>query len=242
MEKTIKIALIGYGKMGKTIERIAINRGHEVVLKIDDQNLSDFTPENLQKADVAIEFTRPEAAVRNIETLLAAGVPTVCGTTGWLAAFESIKSFCEAKNGAFFYASNFSVGVNIFFAVNRYLAAMMNEQPQYHVSMKEIHHTQKLDAPSGTAITLAEGVLEKVKRLTHWVGEPSADTNALPIISERIDPAPGTHVVTYDSAVDSIEITHTAHSREGFATGAVVAAEWLVGKKGVFSMKDMLGF
>jgi 4-hydroxy-tetrahydrodipicolinate reductase len=242
MKNSIKIALIGYGKMGKTIERIAISRGHEVVLKIDDQNLAEFTPENLQKADVAIEFTRPEAAVRNIETLLAAGVPTVCGTTGWLTAFERIKSLCEGQNGAFFYASNFSVGVNIFFAVNRYLATMMNEQTQYNASMKEIHHTQKLDAPSGTAITLAEGILDNIKRLTHWVNETSVDASALGIISERVDPAPGTHVVTYESAVDSIEITHTAHSREGFATGAVVAAEWLVDKKGVFSMKDMLGF
>lgn len=242
MKKNVKIALIGYGKMGKTIERIATGRGHEVVLKIDDQNLAEFTPENLQKADVAIEFTRPEAAVKNIETLLAAGVPTVCGTTGWLAEFDRIKSLCEGQNGAFFYASNFSVGVNIFFAVNRYLATMMNEQTQYSASMKEIHHTQKLDAPSGTAITLAEGILANVKRLTHWVNETSTDASALGIVSERVDPAPGTHVVTYDSAVDSIEITHTAHSREGFATGAVVAAEWLVGRKGVFSMKDMLGF
>lgn len=242
MKKNVKIALIGYGKMGKTIERIAISRGHEVVLKIDDQNLAEFTPENLQKADVAIEFTRPEAAVRNIETLLAAGVPTVCGTTGWLAEFDRIKLLCEGQNGAFFYASNFSVGVNIFFAVNRYLATMMNEQMQYTASMKEIHHTQKLDAPSGTAITLAEGILANVTRLTHWVNEASTEASALGIISERVDPAPGTHVVTYESAVDSIEITHTAHSREGFATGAVVAAEWLVDKKGVFSMKDMLGF
>lgn len=243
----MKIALIGYGKMGKTLEKVALLRGHQVVLKIDVDNRSDF--DRLAEADVAIEFTRPESAVQNLEKCIAAGVPVVCGTTGWLAEFERMSSLCVAENSAFFYASNYSIGVNIFFEINRQLAKMMDGYPMYEVSMAEIHHTQKLDAPSGTAITLAEGIIQNMARKTNWVTNTEGATSTLPvtdsdisILAKRIDPAPGTHVVQYNSPIDSIEITHTAHSREGFATGAVVAAEWLVGKKGVFSMKDLLGF
>ncbi len=236
----MKIALIGYGKMGKTLEKIALLRGHQVVLKIDVDNRSDF--DRLHEADVAIEFTRPESAVLNLEQCIYAGVPVVCGTTGWLAEFERISDLCQAEQSAFFYASNYSIGVNIFFEINRRLAAMMDNYPMYDVAMEEIHHTQKLDAPSGTAITLAEGIFQNLARKTNWVCDTEGSSNDLKITAKRIDPAPGTHIVRYDSPIDSIEITHTAHSREGFATGAVLAAEWLAGKKGVFSMKDLLGF
>ena len=236
----MKIALIGYGKMGKTLEKIAQSRGHEVILKIDVDNHRDF--DRLPEVDVAIEFTRPESAVLNLEKCILAGVPVVCGTTGWLAAFERLSSLCKSQNSAFFYASNYSIGVNIFFEINRRLAEMMNGYPMYDVAMEEIHHTQKLDAPSGTAITLAEGIFENVARKTNWVCNTEGSSADLKITAKRIDPAPGTHIVRYDSPIDTIEIAHTAHSREGFATGAVLAAEWLVGKKGVFSMKDMLGF
>jgi 4-hydroxy-tetrahydrodipicolinate reductase len=243
----MKIALIGYGKMGKTIERIAQDRGHEVVLRLDVNNPEDF--EKLPMADVAIEFTRPESAVGNLEKCIAAGVPVVCGTTGWLKHFEDISAQTKAQNSAFFYASNYSIGVNIFFEINRKLAEMMQTQPQYDIKMTEVHHTQKLDAPSGTAITLAEGILQNVTRKGNWTcpqdtHSPNTEggDNSIVITAKRIDPAPGIHIVTYDSPIDTIEISHTAHSREGFATGAVLAAEWLFGKKGVFSMKDMLGF
>ena len=243
----MKITLIGYGKMGKTLEKVALLRGHQVVLKIDVNNREDF--DRLAEADVAIEFTRPESAVQNLEKCIAANVPVVCGTTGWLTEFERMSKLCVEKNGAFFYASNYSIGVNIFFEINRQLAKMMNDYPMYDISMTEIHHTQKIDAPSGTAITLAESILQNITRKTNWVinTEGSASTTRIAdanisILAKRIDPAPGTHVVEYNSPIDSIEITHTAHSREGFATGAVMAAEWLVGKKGVFSMRDLLGF
>ncbi|MDZ7876910.1 MAG: 4-hydroxy-tetrahydrodipicolinate reductase [Saprospiraceae bacterium] len=236
----MKIALIGYGKMGKTLERVAVSRGHEIVLKIDVNNPQDF--DKLRAADVAIEFTRPESAVSNLEKCIAAGVPVVCGTTGWLAEYERISALCKARKTGFFYASNYSIGVNIFFEINRRLADMMNGYDMYDVSMEEIHHTQKLDAPSGTAITLAEGIFDHLPRKTNWVCNTEGSPSDLTITAKRIDPAPGTHIVRYDSPIDSIEITHTAHSREGFATGAVVAAEWLFGKKGVFSMKDLLGF
>jgi 4-hydroxy-tetrahydrodipicolinate reductase len=236
----MKIALIGYGKMGKTLEKIAQSRGHEVVLRIDVDNRSDF--DRLSEVDVAIEFTRPESAVMNLEKCVLAGVPVVCGTTGWLTEFERISTLCKTQNSAFFYASNYSIGVNIFFEINRRLADMMNGYPMYDVAMEEIHHTQKLDAPSGTAITLAEGIFENMPRKSNWVCNTEGSPSDLKITAKRIDPAPGTHIVRYDSPIDTIEIAHTAHSREGFATGAVLAAEWLVGKKGVFSMKDLLGF
>jgi 4-hydroxy-tetrahydrodipicolinate reductase len=236
----MKIALIGYGKMGRTIENIATQRGHEIVLSLDVHNPEDFKA--LHKADVAIEFTRPESAFRNLQKAIEAGVPVVCGTTGWLDKYTEMVHLCHECNGTLLYASNYSIGVNIFFEINRRLAVMMNNYPMYDVAMEEIHHTQKLDAPSGTAITLAEGILQNISRKTQWVSDKEGEATDIPIMSKRIDPAPGTHIISYNSSIDSIEITHTAHSREGFATGAVLAAEWLVGKKGVFTMKDMLGF
>jgi 4-hydroxy-tetrahydrodipicolinate reductase len=237
----MKIALIGYGKMGKTLEQTALKRGHEVILRLDVNNPEDFT--RLHEADVAIEFTRPESAIKNLAQCFEQGVPVVCGTTGWLDSYDAVVAQCSKNNGTFFYASNYSIGVNIFFEINRRLASMMNGYDMYDVKMEEIHHTQKLDAPSGTAITLAQGIIENIERKTNWLCDTEGgDEKSINITAKRIDPAPGTHIVTYDSPIDSIEITHTAHSREGFATGAIVAAEWLLGKKGVFSMKDMLGF
>lgn len=238
----MNIALIGYGKMGKAIEEIALQRGHTVPLKIDIANAADFTKENLSKCDVAIEFTSPHSAVENILKCFDAGIPVVSGSTGWLEKWDDVKKACEVKGGSFLYASNYSVGVNIFFEVNKRLAALMSQHTEYDVSMVEIHHTQKKDAPSGTAITLAEQILENIDRKSKWVNEPSGKKDDLNIISERIDPAPGTHKIKYASAIDDIEIIHTAHSRSGFATGAVLAAEFLQNKKGIFSMKDVLGF
>ena len=238
---SLKIALIGYGKMGKAIESIAVERGHAVVLKINSQNITEFNKENLQKADVAIEFTNPDSAVSNILECLNAGTPLICGSTGWLDHLPEIKKACEEKYGAFLYASNFSVGVNIFFEVNKKLAHLMAGQPEYDVAIEEIHHTQKKDAPSGTAISLAEQVLQEITRKTKWVNEPSQHADELMITSKRIDPAPGTHSITYSSAVDDIEIIHTAHSRGGFALGAVLAAEFIHDKKGIFGMQDVLG-
>lgn len=238
----MKIALLGYGKMGHAIEEIAIGRGHEVVCKVGIENLEDRTVENIQKADVVIEFTGPDSAFENVKMCIENGVPVVCGSTGWLSRYDEIKKLCEQKNGGLIYASNFSVGVNIFFALNRRLAQLMAPHPEYQIELKEIHHTQKLDAPSGTAITLAEEVLENVKRKKKWVNQPSANEEELVIISERKDPAPGTHSINYHSEIDDISITHTAHNRKGFATGAVVAAEFLAKKKhGIYSMKDVLG-
>jgi 4-hydroxy-tetrahydrodipicolinate reductase len=238
----MKIALIGYGKMGKTIDALAQAAGHEVVLKIDLDNQHEFTKEKLAQADVAIEFSRPETAFSNLQKCLEFGVPVVVGTTGWLEKMDEAKAICAANDGAIFWASNFSIGVNVFFAVNRFLAKMMNTQPQYEVRMVETHHTQKLDAPSGTAITLAEGILAEISRKSTWINAPIEQPAQLSIISERVDPAPGTHEVYYESPIDTIEIRHTAHSREGFAQGAIRAAEWLVGRKGVFGMSDLLGF
>ena len=240
--KKMNIALIGYGKMGKAIEEIALQRGHTVTLKIDINTMDQFTKDNLQSCDVAIEFTSPHSAVDNIITCLRAGIPVVSGSTGWLARWEEVKSECDKNSGCLLYASNYSVGVNIFFEVNKRLAQLMNHHAVYEVSMTEIHHTEKKDAPSGTAITLAEQILENISRKKQWVNQASISSEDLPIISERIDPAPGTHIVKYSSGIDDIEITHTAHSRKGFATGAVLAAEFLHGKKGIFSMKDVLGF
>jgi len=241
IKKAMKIALIGYGKMGKTIEHIALQRGHDIVLKIDVSNAADFTADNLRKADVAIEFTSPHSAYDNVMQCLSAGVPVVCGSTGWLDRLEEVEQYCRANNGSFLYASNFSVGVNIFFEINKRLAELMAPHPGYTVHMEEVHHTQKLDAPSGTAVTLAEQVLERMARKTGWVNHESADASVLPIISKRQDPAPGIHTVTYSSDIDTIEITHTAHNRDGFATGAVLAAEFLPGRKGIFGMKEVLG-
>jgi 4-hydroxy-tetrahydrodipicolinate reductase len=231
----MKIALLGYGKMGKVIEQIALDRGHEIVLKKDQNNTFD----GLENADVAIDFSVPDSAVTNISTCLENGIPVISGTTGWLANYQNMVDLCQKNNGSFIYASNFSLGVNVFFELNDYLAKMMANLKQYQVSMEEIHHTQKLDAPSGTAITLAEGIIKNTN-YSQWTLE-NPKINEIQIEAKRIENVPGTHSIFYDSAVDQIEIKHTAHSREGFALGAVVAAEWLVGKKGVFSMKDVLG-
>jgi 4-hydroxy-tetrahydrodipicolinate reductase len=231
----MKIALLGYGKMGKVIEQIALDRGHEIVLKKDQNNTFD----GLENADVAIDFSIPDSAVTNISTCLENGIPVISGTTGWLVDYQNMVDLCQKNNGSFIYASNFSLGVNVFFELNDYLAKMMANLKQYQVSMEEIHHTQKLDAPSGTAITLAEGIIKNTN-YTQWTLE-SPKANEIQIEAKRIENVPGTHSIFYDSTVDQIEIKHTAHSREGFALGAVVAAEWLVGKKGVFSMKDVLG-
>lgn len=237
----MKIAIIGYGKMGKAIEEIAVSKGHEIVLKIDVSNTSDFTKENVQKANVAIEFTGPHTAFENISKCIQWGVPVISGSTGWLAHFEKVKKLCEEKKGCLIYASNFSIGVNLFFEINKQVAALMEPYDNYDVSMTEIHHTEKKDAPSGTAISLAEQILANIGRKNKWVNEASNEASNLVIRSERIDPAPGTHSVTYDSPIDSIEITHTAHTRKGFAGGAVLAAEFANQKIGIFTMKDVLG-
>ncbi|MFV7236824.1 4-hydroxy-tetrahydrodipicolinate reductase [Flavobacterium sp. ZB4R12] len=230
----MKIALLGYGKMGQVIERIALERGHEIVLKKDEFN----TYEGLSNADVAIDFSVPTAAVSNISNCFHANVPVISGTTGWLEHYDEMLALCAAKNGGFISSSNFSLGVNIFFELNEYLAKIMSKFDSYTVDMEEIHHTQKLDAPSGTAISLAKGVIEN-SFYTNWTLE-SPKANEIHIEAKRIGSVPGTHTVTYNSSVDAIEIKHTAHSREGFALGAVIAAEWIVGKQGVFTMKDVL--
>jgi 4-hydroxy-tetrahydrodipicolinate reductase len=231
----MKIALLGYGKMGKTIEQIALKRGHSIVLKIDKGD----TNYNIRKADVAIDFSIPGAAVSNITNCLKHGVPVISGTTGWLNQYDDMVALCKERDGAFIYASNFSLGVNIFFELNKQLAKMMASLKQYNVAMEEIHHTQKLDAPSGTAITLAEGIIENTC-YTDWKLDKTEHKNTIPIVAKRIEDVPGTHVVDYNSDVDSISISHTAHNRKGFALGAVIAAEWIIGKTGIFSMKDVL--
>jgi len=236
----MKIALIGYGKMGKAIEEIARQRGHSVEAAISRANLHEFTADNLSKADMAIEFTGPHSAYENVKKCLEAGIPVVCGSTGWTEKIEEIKQLATDKNCGFIYASNFSVGVNVFFEVNKRLAALMAPHEDYDVILEETHHTQKKDAPSGTAITLAEQILAVNKRKQRWVNEISDVPGDLEIISHRIDPAPGTHSIKYSSPIDTIEIIHTAHSRKGFAAGAVLAAEFLQGRSGYFTMKDVL--
>ncbi|MEI9808084.1 MAG: 4-hydroxy-tetrahydrodipicolinate reductase [Bacteroidota bacterium] len=238
----MKIALIGYGKMGKTIEEIALQRKHEIVLKIDINNAGDFTRDNLAKADAAIEFTSPHSAYANVKQMIEWGTPVICGSTGWTEHLDEIKTLCKEKNGSFLYASNFSIGVNIFFELNKKLASLMSSHPEYTIGMEEIHHTQKKDAPSGTAITLAEQIMEQVPSKIKWVNNETHNPVELPIISKRIDPAPGTHTIRYTSAIDDIEIIHTAHSRTGFAAGAVLAAEFIKDKKGIYAMKDVLRF
>lgn len=234
----MNIALLGYGKMGKTIEKLALEKGYSVVYTLDANELIDT--EQLSQADVAIEFSRPEGAVDNIKACIEQGIPVVSGTTGWLGQMEEVQAFCKAKKGAFFYASNFSIGVNIFFQINKKLAALMKDYPTYSVSMEEVHHTEKLDAPSGTAITLAQGIIEQLPTKTSWVNEATQESTALPIISKRIDKTPGTHTVVYESSIDKISIEHLAHSRLGFASGALLAAEWLRSKEGCFGMEDLL--
>ncbi|GGD03080.1 4-hydroxy-tetrahydrodipicolinate reductase [Hyunsoonleella pacifica] len=231
----MNIALLGYGRMGQTIEKIAISRGHDIILKVD----KDDTDYDISKADVAIDFSIPSVAFNNITKCLENGVPVVSGTTGWLADYDKAIALCKQNNGAFIYASNFSLGVNIFFELNKNLAKMMSNLSQYNVTMEEIHHTKKLDAPSGTAITLAEGVIENNANYDTWKLDETNE-KSIPIVAKRIEDVPGTHTVNYASEVDSITIEHIAHNRQGFALGAVVAAEWLVGKTGVFSMNDVL--
>jgi 4-hydroxy-tetrahydrodipicolinate reductase len=248
----MKIALLGYGKMGKIIEQIALERQHQIVLKIDKDNLHEATIENLKQADVAIEFSTPSSVLGNIERCFEAGVPIVIGTTGWYDQLAAVKEECIAGNHALLYGSNYSVGVNIFFHINRMLAKVMNNYPYYDVQVEEIHHTQKLDAPSGTAITIAEGILDGLEAKQQWKNvvvsddaEPAEDViagNDLLIESLRIENVPGTHTVVYDSEIDTIEFKHTAHNRNGFALGAVLAAEWLIDKKGFFPVTDMFTF
>ena len=242
----MKIALLGFGKMGQLIEQMALKRGHEVVLKISIDNPQDLTAENLRKAEVAIDFSTPEAVLNNIYACFDAGLPVVVGTTGWYGKLQEVKNECDKSGSTILYGSNFSIGVNLVFKVNAFLAKLMNDYPAYDVQLEETHHTQKLDAPSGTAITLAEGVIDNLERKDEWMNEvigtpievfPKA--NQLLIASNRIDNIPGTHSVLYSSEVDDIELTHTAHNRNGFALGAVVAAEWLHTKKGFFNVSDV---
>lgn len=236
----MKIALIGYGKMGKEIEQILIARGHTIPLIIDLNNTNDLDAAHLQKVDVAIEFTTPSTAYGNVVKCLEAGVPVVCGTTAWLDKLPEVEQLCKEKNGAFFYASNYSIGVNIFFEINRRLAQLMNRFGKYDVTIEETHHTQKKDAPSGTAVTLAEGVLENLDRKQKWVCGTTTVPEELEVVAIRRSVVPGTHTVTYESDVDALSITHMAKSRRGFALGAVLAAEFLHGKTGIFSMKDLM--
>ena len=230
----MKIALLGYGKMGKEIEKIALERGHEIVLRKTEYN--DYS--GLEHAYLAIDFSIPTAATENISTCFEHNIPVVSGTTGWLEHYNDMTALCEEKNGAFLYGSNFSVGVNLFFELNSYLAKLMANIKEYNVSMEEIHHTQKLDAPSGTAISLAQGIIAETD-YKQWTMD-NANENEIYIDAKRIEDVPGTHSVFYKSSVDEIEIKHTAFSRQGFALGAVIAAEWILGKKGIFTMKDVL--
>ena len=236
----MKIALIGYGKMGKEIEQILIARGHTIPLIIDLNNTNDLDAAHLKEIDVAIEFTTPSTAYGNVVKCLEAGVPVVCGTTAWLDKLPQVEQLCKEKNGAFFYASNYSIGVNIFFEINRHLAQLMNRFGEYDVTIEETHHTQKKDAPSGTAVTLAEGILENLDRKQKWVCGTTTVPEELEVVAIRRSVVPGTHTVTYESDVDSLSVTHMAKSRRGFALGAVLAAEFLYGKTGIFSMKDLM--
>lgn len=230
----MKIALLGYGKMGQVIEKIALQRGHEIVVRKSIEDSFD----GLENSEVAIEFSAPDAAVENISAALNLGIPVISGTTGWLHDYDKMVQLCNKKNSAFISSSNFSLGVNIFFELNAYLAKIMSKFEDYKVGIEEIHHTQKLDAPSGTAISLAKGVIENSDYNNWTLENPKSD--AILIEAKRIENVPGTHTVSYNSNVDLIEIKHLAHNREGFALGAVIAAEWIVGKHGVYTMKDVL--
>ena len=231
----MKIALLGYGKMGKEIEQIALQRGHSIVIKADIDTVYDVS-----EADVAIDFSVPSSAFNNIVNCISNSVPVISGTTGWLDDYDKAVNLCKEKNGAFIYASNFSLGVNIFFELNKTLAKLMNQLKQYNVSIEEIHHIQKLDAPSGTAITLADGIIENSNYKNWKLVADNPVKMELPITAKRIEKVPGTHTISYESEVDRIDIKHTAHNRQGFALGAVIAAEWLLGKTGVFTMNDVL--
>ena len=248
----MKIALLGYGKMGKMIEQVTLERKHEIILKIDHHNLQELTLENLQLADVAIEFSTPHTVLNNVALCFEANIPVVVGATGWYEKLADVKESCLERNASLIYASNFSVGVNIFFHINKMLAKVMNRFPDYEVQVEEIHHTQKLDAPSGTAITIAEGIIENMPVKEAWVNVVSGALNdaspltitpqQLLIESHRIENVPGTHTVVYDSEVDTIEFKHTAHNRSGFALGAVLAAEWIKDRKGFFTAADLFNF
>jgi len=238
----MKIALLGYGKMGKEIEKTALDRGHEIILRIDKE--SDWLKQKslLKSADVAIEFSTPQSTMTNIFHSFDVNVPVVVGTTGWMEQLDHVKQVCEKNGQTLFYASNFSIGVNIFFEISNKLASLMNKQVGYNVNIEEIHHTAKLDSPSGTAIKLAEGIIEKYSKKKSWVNKSSDKAAVLGIVSKRINKIPGTHTVTWASDIDDIEIKHTAHNRKGFALGAVMAAEWVSDKRGVYTMHDMLSF
>jgi 4-hydroxy-tetrahydrodipicolinate reductase len=245
----MKLALLGYGKMGQLIERFALERGHEVVLKVNIDNIADLTSSNLRKADVAIDFSAPDAALSNIYACFDANIPVVVGTTGWYGELQQVKNDCLSRNNTLLYGSNFSIGVNLFFHINEMMARLMNNFPDYEVQVEEIHHTEKLDAPSGTAMTIAEGIIENLDRKEEWVNEiegtPFDDVvkeEQLLITSQRVDQVPGTHTVVYSSEVDDIELKHTAHSRAGFALGAVIAAEWLQHKQGFYNIADIFNF
>jgi 4-hydroxy-tetrahydrodipicolinate reductase len=236
----MNIALIGYGRMGHEIEKIAVERGHKIGLIIDINNQHDLTVDNLKGIDVAIEFTIPASAINNYKTCFDAGVPVVSGTTGWLKQWDEVADYCKANNCAFFYASNFSLGVNLFFDLNRKLARLMKPFDSYRVEMTEVHHTKKLDAPSGTAISLADDIIAEYEALKGWVNQSGSDKSMLEIQSLRQGEVPGIHTIKYDSDIDYIEITHSAKSRQGFAFGAVLAAEYAAGKIGILSMNDLL--
>ncbi|MEZ7945780.1 MAG: 4-hydroxy-tetrahydrodipicolinate reductase [Flavobacteriaceae bacterium] len=231
----MKIALFGYGKMGKEIEQIALQRGHEIVLKIKGTEEYDIS-----QADIAIDFSVPNAALSNIVSCFRNNVPVISGTTGWLDDFDKAIDVCKENNGSFIYASNFSIGVNIFFELNKQLAKIMNSQEEYSINVEEIHHTKKLDTPSGTAITLAEGIINNTSKRDWQLKETQISAGTIPIEAKRILDVPGTHIISYESQIDSIEIKHTAHNRKGFALGAIIAAEWLNNKIGIYTMKDVL--
>ncbi len=236
----MKLALLGYGKMGKEIEKIAIEKGYQIVLIIDINNQDELTVSNLQKAEVAIDFSVPGTAYHNIIMCFEAGIPVVSGTTGWFDKFDDVLKKCKEQDKSFFYASNFSIGVNVFFQLNKYLAQMMDALDDYDVSIEEIHHTQKLDAPSGTAITLSNDIISELKRKNKWELGKASGKESIKIKAKRENNIPGTHIITYDSDIDFIKIEHSAKGRKGFALGAVIAAEYIQNKKGYFTMNDLL--
>lgn len=238
----MNIIILGYGKMGKAIEEIAVERGHRVTHKININNTNALKFIKPEEVDVAIEFSQPDAAVDNLKYCLNNNIPVVCGTTGWLDKKNEVDALCREKNGALFYSSNYSLGVNLFFKLNKQLAQLMMNYKEYKTEITEIHHTEKIDSPSGTAITLAEGIIGINPKFTSWKNSASVEENELPIISKREEAVPGTHIIKYKSEIDDIEIKHTAYSRAGFAQGAVLVAEWIMDKKGVFGMDDFLGF
>ena len=236
----MNIVLLGYGKMGKVIEKVAQSRGHNIIARIDVDNRQEFENLSASQIDAVIEFSHPSSASQNVKSCLEKGVPVVCGTTGWLEQKPEIETLVAQKDGAFFWSSNYSIGVNLFFELNKKLAQLMSPQKQYTVSTTEIHHTEKKDSPSGTAITLAEGIIQNNINKNEWINNEIPTENEVAIWSVREGKVPGTHMVKYISDIDQIEISHVAHGREGFALGAVIAAEWIIGKQGVFGMKELL--